>query len=198
MKVTSQYLFPQQVAFGNIENFEEIQESIVEWMYDYKKNNKGIAKISNKGGWQSESKYVYEDKGFELIQKPIVDSIAEVSQAFKLFGTTTIVQMWLNINGPNSYNVCHRHPGSHLSGVLWVKQKPEQGRFVFDNIDNRNMILISKTDQNHLIKNNMMPELLPPYQDGTVLLFPSEMSHRVEINETNEDRLSISFNMTVT
>ena len=197
MKVTSQYLFPQQVAFGNIENFEEIQESIVEWMYDYKKNNKGIAKISNKGGWQSESKYVYEDKGFELFQKPIVDAIAEVSQAFKLFGTTTIVQMWLNINGPNSYNVCHRHPGCHLSGVLWVKQKPEQGRFVFDNIDNRNMILISKTDQNHLIKNNMMPELLPPYQDGTVLLFPSEMSHRVEINETNEDRLSISFNMTV-
>ena len=42
-----------------------------------------------------------------------------------------------------------------------------------------------------------MPELLPPYQDGTMLLFPSEMSHRVEINETDEDRLSISFNITI-
>ena len=39
----------------------------------------------------------------------------------------------------------------------------------------------------------MCAEILPPYQDGTILLFPSEMSHRVDMNETNEDRLSISF-----
>ena len=43
----------------------------------------------------------------------------------------------------------------------------------------------------------MCAEILPPYQDGTILLFPSEMSHRVEMNETNEDRLSISFNITI-
>ena len=43
----------------------------------------------------------------------------------------------------------------------------------------------------------MCAEILPPYQDGTILLFPSEMSHRVEMNKTNEDRLSISFNITV-
>ena len=49
--------------------------------------------------------------------------------------------MWLNINGPNSYNVCHRHPGSDLSGVIWVKQTPESGRFVFDDLDNIDQIL---------------------------------------------------------
>ena len=74
MKVTSQYLFPQQIAFGDIENFEDIQEPLIEWMYHYKKHNHGIAKISNKGGWQSESKYVFEDKGFQMFQKPIVDA----------------------------------------------------------------------------------------------------------------------------
>ena len=197
MNVTSQFLFPQQIAFGDIENFKDIQEPLIEWMYHYKKHNHGIAKISNKGGWQSESKYVFEDKGFQMFQKPIVDAASEISNAFKINGTTTIIQMWLNINGPHSYNVCHRHPGSQLSGVLWVKQTPESGRFVFDNIDNRNVILTTCTDHNHLVKNHMMPELLPPYQDGTMLLFPSEMSHRVEINETDEDRLSISFNITI-
>ena len=155
MNVTSQFLFPQQIAFGDIENFEDIQEPLIEWMYHYKKHNQGIAKISNKGGWQSESKYVYEANGFSMFQKPIVDATSEISKAFKINGNTTIVQMWLNINGPHSYNVCHRHPGAQLSGVLWVKQRPEQGRFVFDNIDNRNMILTSYMDHNHLVENQI-------------------------------------------
>ena len=112
-------------------------------------------------------------------------------------GSINIVQMWMNINTPHSYNITHRHPGSQLSGVLWVKQTAEMGRFVFDNIDNRNIVLGTKTDNDHLIEHKMCAEILPPYQDGTILLFPSEMSHRVEMNETNEDRLSISFNITI-
>ena len=57
--------------------------------------------------------------------------------------------MWLNVNGPNSYNVSHRHPGCDLSGVLWIKQTPEQGRFVFDNMDvgYRDAILLTSSNR---------------------------------------------------
>ncbi len=33
--VTSQYLFPQQIAYDDIENFKDIQDSLVQWMYHY-------------------------------------------------------------------------------------------------------------------------------------------------------------------
>ena len=194
--VTSQYLFPQQIAYDDIENFEDIQDSLVEWMYHYQKYNNN-AKVSNKGGWQSASKEIFSDQGFKMFERPIIGTILEVSKVFKLTGSINIVQMWMNINTPYSYNITHRHPGSQLSGVLWVKQTAEMGRFVFDNIDNRNIVLGTKTNNDHLIEHKMCAEILPPYQDGTILLFPSEMSHRVEMNETNEDRLSISFNITI-
>ena len=32
-------------------------------------------------------------------------------------------------------------------------------------------------------------------EEGVVLLFPSHLLHRVELNESNEDRISISFNL---
>ena len=194
--VTSQYLFPQQIAYDNIENFEDIQDSLVQWMYHYQKYNNN-SKVSNKGGWQSASKQIFSDDGFRMFEEPIVSTIFKIAAEFKFDGSLNIVQMWMNINPPHSYNITHRHPGAQLSGVLWVKQTPEMGRFVFDNLDNRNIVLGSKTDPDHLIEHKMCGEILPPYQNVTILLFPSEMSHRVEMNETNEDRLSISFNITV-
>ena len=106
--------------------------------------------------------------------------------------------MWLNVNGSNSYNVSHRHPGSDLAGVLWIKQTPESGRFVFDNLDNFDEILNVSIDPYYLKEKDMLPEIVPEYKDGTMILFPSMLSHRVEINETHEDRLSISFNLKIT
>lgn len=197
MNVTSQFLFPQQIAFGDIENFEEIQEPLIEWMYHYKKHNQGIAKISNKGGWQSESKQVFLDEGFEQFTDYLIPSITDLLKSYKIANQIQVVGMWLNVNGPNSYNVSHRHPGADLGGVIWVKQTPESGRFVFDNLDERNEILTININHQYLRENNMLPEILPEYEDGTMIIFPSMLSHRVEINETDEDRISISFNLKI-
>ena len=107
--------------------------------------------------------------------------------------------MWLNINGPHSYNVSHRHPNVELAGVLWIKQTPEQGRFVFDNMDigYRDAMLLNATDREHLEKYKMPPEYVPKYKDGTLCIFPANLTHRVEINETKKDRISISFNIKI-
>ena len=105
--------------------------------------------------------------------------------------------MWININGANSYNVSHRHPNSILSGVLWIKQRPEMGRFVFDNMDNgyRDAMLLTNTDVNHLLQYKMPPEYVPSYNNGTIVIFPSGLTHRVEINETQENRYTLAFNI---
>ena len=41
----------------------------------------------------------------------------------------------------------------------------------------------------------MPPEYVPDYKDGTILIFPSGLSHRVEINETQENRYTLAFNI---
>lgn len=191
------FLFPKQVVSGNINNFDKIKDDLIDWIYKFKENNPGISKISNKGGWQSQSKLVFTDEGFEKFSDYLIPPVTELLKNYKIYEEIRIVQMWLNINGPNSYNVSHRHPGSDLSGVIWVKQTPESGRFVFDDLDNVDQILTVNMDPQHLKEKNMLPEIVPDYKDGTIILFPSMLTHRVEINETNEDRISISFNLKI-
>ena len=192
------FLFPKQVVSGDITNFEEIKDDLIDWIYKFKEKDSGIAKISNKGGWQSESKLVFTDVGFKKFSDYLIPPVTELLKSYRILKEIRIVQMWLNINGPNSYNVCHRHPGSDLSGVIWVKQTPESGRFVFDNLDNIDQILTVSMNSQYLVEKNMLPEIVPEYSDGTIIIFPSMLTHRVEINETNEDRISISFNLKIT
>ena len=192
------FLFPKLVVSGDIENFTDIKQDLIDWIYKFKEKNSGISKISNRGGWQSESKKIFVSEGFDKFSEYIVPSITELLKSYKIEKEIRIVQMWLNVNGPNSYNVCHRHPGSDLSGVLWIKQTPESGRFVFDDIDNVDQILTTNINPQYLKEKNMLPEIVPEYQDGTVILFPSMLTHRVEVNETDEDRISISFNLKIT
>ncbi len=192
------FLFPKLVVSGDIENFTDIKQDLINWIYKFKEKNSGISKISNRGGWQSESKKIFVSEGFDKFAEYIVPSITELLKSYEIEKEIRIVQMWLNVNGPNSYNVCHRHPGSDLSGVLWIKQTPESGRFVFDDIDNVDQILTTNINPQYLKEKNMLPEIVPEYQDGTVILFPSMLTHRVEINETDEDRISISFNLKIT
>ena len=111
------FLFPKLVVSGDIENFTDIKQDLIDWIYKFKEKNSGISKISNRGGWQSESKKIFVSEGFDKFAEYIVPSITELLKSYEIEKEIRIVQMWLNVNGPNSYNVCHSHHGSDLSGV---------------------------------------------------------------------------------
>ena len=193
----SDFLFPTQVVSGEIPDFDQIQEKLIKWIYDYKEKNVDIARISNKGGWQSARKDVFVDKGFKEFENIIIPIIGELISEFKIVKEADIVQMWINVNGKNAYNISHRHPLADFSGVLWIKQTPEQGRFVFDNMDvgYRDCSSLYFMNRDYLIKNKMLPEWHPEYKDGSIIIFPAMFTHRVEQNETDEDRISLSFNI---
>lgn len=195
----SEYLFPTQVVSGTIKDFDSFKQDLIDWIYQYKENDPGISKISNKRGWQSLSKEVFTEEGFEPFKDKLIPCVTQLSNEFRVGRQMDLVQMWLNVNGPFSYNVSHRHPGTELAGVLWIKQTPESGRFVFDNMDvgYRDAMLLTTTDRDYLEEKKMPPEYVPQYTDGTMILFPAGLSHRVEINETTEDRISLSFNIKI-
>tara|TARA_R100000234_G_scaffold12395_1_gene6875 strand:- start:489 stop:1097 length:609 start_codon:yes stop_codon:yes gene_type:complete len=195
----SEFLFPTQVVSGTIKNFNTFKQDLIDWIYKYKENDPGISKISNKRGWQSVSKEVFTDEGFKPFKDKLIPYVTELTNEFRVARQMDLVQMWLNINGPFSYNVSHRHPGCELAGVLWIKQTPKSGRFVFDNMDTgyRDAMLLNATDRDYLEEKKMPPEYVPEYTDGTMIIFPAGVSHRVEINETEEDRISLSFNIKI-
>ena len=200
MTVTTEYIFPTQISGCKMDGFDDIKEPLIKWCYDYLNKDPNTKELSNRGGWQSSSKQVYHDEGFEPFKPLFSATMVKILKAFKLETNAQLMQLWVNINGPYSYNIVHSHPGSELSGCLWVQQSNEQGRFLFNNsiVGHRDAMLTLRTDKQYLHDYYMEPEYQPKYEDGTMLIFPSGLPHRVEQNLTNHNRISLAFNIGLT
>ncbi len=194
----SEYLFPSQIALADIENFSSYQQNLIDWIYEYQKKDYGTM-ISNRGGYQSNSKEIFAESSFSPFKNKIMPCIDELIKQFHIVRPTKVVQMWINVNGKYCYNTSHKHAGVELSGVLWVKQKPESGCFVIENMESgfQNLALVESANYQYTSNKHIISEYVPKYKDGTLCIFPAYLSHRVEMNVTNEDRISISFNIKI-
>ena len=101
--------------------------------------------------------------------------------------------MWVNINKTGDYNEIHDHnpyDGTALSGVFYVKTPANCGRIRF--YDPRPFIT-KAPDMQYYNDGNTYHYFDP--EPNMLLIFPAWLKHMVEPNKSNEDRISISFNI---
>jgi len=102
-----------------------------------------------------------------------------------------ITQSWLNINPPGSYHHLHSHKNSILSGVLYIDCMETSGEFrVYKHEALRRDIGAVVTNHNLFTYDYI--KFIPNKFD--LYLFPSNLKHSVEKNESDKNRLSIAFN----
>lgn len=144
-------------------------------------------KKSNYGGWQSDVD-LYSIDAF----KPLCQHISTI--CFKLFGkdVTTIHQMWACINKKHNYNAIHNHGAQYnISGVFYLKVPAKSGDITF-----RDPRPSATNSANRLLFDNGECETFKPYE-GLILLFPSFLDHFVAPSNSDQDRISISFDLTL-
>jgi uncharacterized protein (TIGR02466 family) len=103
--------------------------------------------------------------------------------------------LWINVNPKDAYNNLHDHPESVLSGVYYVQANAKSGRLRFR--DPRSAKRMApwpiatgvKTDKRHWDKVNLSPI------EGRMVMFPSWLEHEVEPNQSDQARISVSFNL---
>ena len=101
----------------------------------------------------------------------------------------TITQCWANRNPPHSRHHDHIHANSILSGVFYFKRSNTMPPIQFQRSLNS---ALSLTPERY---NNVNTDtFLVPLSDGDLILFPSSLRHSVPVNESNEERYSMSFN----
>jgi uncharacterized protein (TIGR02466 family) len=101
---------------------------------------------------------------------------------------------WININGPGDYNVSHNHQGSVLSGVYYVSvPTQDMGDLVLERGDVAEYFMTGDLEKEYTLSNAL--EVRRPAKESTFYLFPSWIKHRVERNESKEERISIAFNI---
>jgi uncharacterized protein (TIGR02466 family) len=100
-----------------------------------------------------------------------------------------IDKIWVNIAKKGSYQEEHNHSISLFSGVLYIEVNKDSGNFQFINPLSAEQIL---TPNSNKFKNDYT--IYP--SNGMIIIFPGWLNHRVLPNNSNEDRISISFNIT--
>jgi len=164
--------------------FNEDMES---WVSGQMEGKETVIK-SNRGGWQSE---LQKPDG---VFQPLVQHIDSVCRNINLdIKELNVLQLWVNVNKKGDYNTIHQHGQYHLSGTYYVKVPKDCGKLVFR--DPRlgaigNQFFQSRCSKGELMKINLV--------DGLLMIWPSFLDHFVEPSQTDEERISISFDVVVT
>ena len=185
-------IFPIPIHQFDVNGFSEIKDELIDYAYDYKKKDPIGVSLSNRGGWQSEGfNIINEDDVLQLFLINCLSNFPPIKKSVELRGYA-----WININKPGDYNIKHVHPTNHLSGVLWIKCLENSGDIVFDSPNNFESFLENKSYNDDFKKSNFIDDSYHCYPtEGRIIVFPSHLEHHVQENKSNEDRISVSFNI---
>ena len=190
--------FPSPVFKFRFEKFRTFNEELSNYIYKlYEEDSEGVDR-SNRGGWHSKTFELNDKNSIQL--KFALELQKYILKTFTNLGWRTenqnirIREMWAIINKKNDFNVVHTHPNSLLSAAYYVKAPNNCGRFQIEDLN------IVKRHASPLIANqnelNMNVAGLE-VTEGDLLIFPGYLPHKVARNETDDDRIVISFNVDI-
>lgn len=175
-------------------------QTIVGECYDLQRRYPNGVKKSNFGdGWQSQ---VYELATIKRTTTPAIQNLARnvidmTNEMVEDFGGEYRVDdnqigWWMNINRGKGYNVVHTHPGCTVIGIYYPKI-PKNLK------DQEGVLTLLRTDpSNHNacfadIPNNCEWSIQP--EENVLYLMPSTVAHYVTPHFSEDDRISIAFNI---
>ena len=182
--------FPTPIYIADIKHptlNQELERDIVAWS----NKDKGMIRTNIKG-WHSTTNLHKLPEYKKLVdmlyacQKTIYEQ--EYYESEPVLGN-----MWANINPPGGMNRAHQHPNSLWSGVYYIKAPKNSGHLKID--DPRSSAAMCRPRQ----KDGEKPPRLfreTHYEPiaGRCIMFPSWLMHCVDPNESNDIRISVSFN----
>tara|TARA_R100001163_G_C5051442_1_gene188241 strand:+ start:191 stop:790 length:600 start_codon:yes stop_codon:yes gene_type:complete len=138
----------------------------------------------------------------EPVLQPLIKCITKMSYVYsnrlavEEDFALAIDNMWFIINNYKDHNIQHTHPGSYLSGAFYSKAGEKCGNLVLKNPNPRIESYWSPKYFKHPTNfNNAFRHVTP--QTNRIIIFPSWLEHYVQPNETKEDRIVWSFNLTL-
>jgi len=146
-------------------------------------NNKRV--YSNVGGFQTES--ILDQEITNLLSVHLMKAMKDFTEKkFKY----ALRSLWINENYKFCYNDYHIHPDSHFSGVYYTKTPKYCGNILFHRSSSIPFLGLENFFKNKDTLATAQIEPLP----GMLIIFPGCLAHSVRINESDESRVSISFN----
>ena len=188
-------LFPTVVHEVTVKNFKSIKKDLVNYVYEQKQRDSQGVSFSNVGGWQSGPSYSnFDNILLTTITETLIpyfsNNVLDMSKKIQYNG------LWMNINRKGDYNTSHDHAMCHLAGVFWLKTPKNCGNIHFFSPHSfTHGSEMQRYTEDFQKKTNVYSSYWFSPVEGSILVIPACLIHRVDSNQSDEDRISASFNL---
>tara|TARA_B100000214_G_scaffold374829_1_gene358839 strand:- start:2161 stop:2844 length:684 start_codon:yes stop_codon:yes gene_type:complete len=97
---------------------------------------------------------------------------------------------WITKTTKGKFALEHTHGATDISGVYYIKTNEKDGNLFFKDPNERSV--------GNLLMDLTVQQNVAPLQQGLLILWPGYLSHGTFANETDHERLSLSFNIKFT
>jgi uncharacterized protein (TIGR02466 family) len=143
-------------------------------------------------GWQSEQALHRRDELRELVA--CVERGVTGILRFLHIGDSEfeITACWATVLAPGAAHKLHSHPNNFVSGAYYLRTPGGADTINFH--DPRRQAYVIRPPVVELSAENT-DQVVVRVREGTLLLFPAYLEHSVDANASNEERISLSFNV---
>lgn len=165
-----------------------IKEPKADWTKpEYIKQCLNLKYRKNGNNWASVDSYILNRPEFKELKNKIQNELNNIIEGhydknlkdLQIY----ITQSWLNVNDDEDSHHSHNHPNSILSGVVYLNTS-----------DNDNITFMNTNYNTRLI--TLLPplEIKYPVEKGDILIFDSQLRHKVDQSKRKDKRISLAFN----
>ena len=188
------HIFSTPIWTAIVPNFIAINTKISSYINSLRSNDPKGKIRSNLVGWHSKNFNLQDPEPLFFINSisPILnESLVDMGWDLKN-NELKVTGMWSIINPTNASNARHIHSNNYISAAYYVKAPDKCGDIVFYDPRSANVIrspIINTQNKLNSTIFNVTPK------EGLLVLFPSYLHHSVNSNESDEERIVISFNI---
>jgi uncharacterized protein (TIGR02466 family) len=152
-----------------------------------------------KEGWDSNTNTSFYEKDTpfksNILEFLILSKVQEYTDTFefKYPLKLNLSECWVNNASPGSFQECHSHlafnQNNIISGTIYIQIPENSGNFYIKNPNNISQIFPNS--------NAYPSDIYITPTEGLLMLFPSWLEHSVGVNKSKEQRLSVSFNLSI-
>jgi uncharacterized protein (TIGR02466 family) len=188
-------IFPIPLWRYTVQDHEQLNLRLMEEIKARLEEDKGLPNRTRKG-WQSLHDFFdrTEPAHAELaaiVKTVLADALSKVSTEIKSDQLSFRQNGWVNVTPPQGYIGPHVHPSALISGTYYVQVPQDGGGGGIEFVSPHPV-----GGMTNFIKAQMLSDKVRVQpKAGSILLFPGQLLHWVLPNDSDQDRVSISFNL---
>ena len=180
--------FPTSIYGKDVRlNNQELAQHIIKWS----QQDEGLNKTNVKG-WHSQTD-MHTKPEYKALADELFIFMKDIWKEEWLDKEPVLGNMWANINYQGGYNRPHVHPNALFSGAYYIKPPPNCGQLICTDprpgIQTVMPSRVKGTPPKHLWR-----ECHLEVKEGRIIIFPAWLWHSVPPSESNDIRISVSFN----